>query len=145
MTTLQIGPGISVGAGITFTSEASGGGGGGGGGGTTFTDSSGDFGAWILGDGDGSGYIRFQGLFNPNDFSNGPLGLSFFNYTDPNNLTSGTAFSVVAVVSGTTYNLSATVDHIQVHEFNQVDMYYNTVSGDLPFNYGGDSLSITFA
>jgi hypothetical protein len=56
----------------------------------------------------------------------------------------GDPFSVVAVDNSITYNLSATVDNLAVYQLNQIDLYYVTVSGDLPFSYGGTSLSITF-
>jgi hypothetical protein len=130
---IEIGGGITIGGGISVVNE------GGGGGGTTFSDPT-AFSSWILGDNDGTGYIRFQGPFNGSGYD--PLGTAFYNFMGT--VSPGDPFSVVAVDNSTTYNLSATVDNLAVYQSNQIDLYYVTVSGDLPFSYGGTSLSITF-
>lgn len=135
---LQIGSGITFGGGITIQNEGAASGGG-----TTFSSPT-DFADWIVGDSDGSGYLRFQGPFNPNTYMNGDLGTDFYNFTGT--LANNQSFTVTFVDgSNVTHNATCTVDHVQVHASTQVDLYYNTVTGDLPFAYGGTSLSVTFA
>lgn len=131
--TLTINAGVTVNAGVTlngFAPAAP----------STFSNPT-DFGFWILGDSDGSGYFRFQGPFNGS--GSDPLGTAFYNFVGT--VLPGDSFSATAVISGTPFNISCTVTNVLVYTPTQIDLYYNTVSGDLPFNYGGDSLSVTFA
>jgi hypothetical protein len=105
-----------------------------------------DFTGTIIGDGDGTGYIRVESNTGAPNFTPAPISTRFYNFLST--LTAGTEFTVNTVVDGTTYN--TVVSFTEFASGNPVDtdrndLYYTFVSGDdLPFSYNATELTLTF-
>jgi len=105
-----------------------------------------DFTQTIIGDGDGTGYIRVESNTGSPNFTPSPISTRFYNFLST--LTAGTRFTVNTVVDGTTYNTVVAFTQFaggNPVDPNRNDLYYTFVSGDdLPFSYNATALTLTF-
>jgi hypothetical protein len=105
-----------------------------------------DFTGTIIGDGDGTGYIRVESNTGSPNFTPSPISTRFYNFLST--LTAGTRFTVLTIVDGTTYNTVVAFTQFaggNPVDPNRNDLYYTFVSGDdLPFSYNATALTLTF-